>query len=210
MALEWSHDKAKDWIWRIGTQTRSVMQEILASEPIGITYLWVFLYGFAFYYVQVDGQSLGNTASFGSIFLNGIWLAPLLGGIYWILTSSLFWFFGRVWGGLATWQEMTTTVAWSYIPYLLKLVLIWLQFLFFGEEMFASASLITVLDLQLLLIFFSLLKIVVTVWFYIVQIRGVAEVHGIATWKAATIVISCVLLLSILLLWLFQLLIFPI
>lgn len=208
--MEWNHERAKDWIWRIGTQTRDVVREILSSEPIGLTYLWVLLFGFAFYYVQADWQSLGNEASFRSIFLHGLWLAPLLGGLYWILTSSLFYFFGRLWGGFATWQEITTMVAWSYLPYSLKLALLSIQFLFFGEELFASISSGSILDLQLLAIFFSLLDIAVTGWFYRVLIISVAEAQGLTLWKTGVIVIGSVLLLCILLLWSARWLIFPI
>jgi hypothetical protein len=64
--------------------------------------------------------------------------------------------------------------------------------------------------LKLFYLFFVLLEFIFTVWFYLVLIRSVAEVHQFAWWKAGIVVVVGVLVNAFVLLIGFRILIFPV
>jgi hypothetical protein len=112
------------WFGLIGFRTRAIVREVVEEDPRLFTYLWVGLFGLYFFMVQADLQEFGNVAPLSVVLGYGLILGPLFGFLYWLLSCAAFWGMGRLIGGCSTWNEMMTAVAWSYIPYLGKFILL--------------------------------------------------------------------------------------
>jgi len=210
--MEYWKENVIRWFGLIGFRTRAIVREVLEEDPRLFTYLWVGLFGLCFFMVQADLQEFGNVAPLSVVLGYGLILGPLFGFLYWLLSCATFWGMGRLIGGRSTWKEMMTAVAWAYIPYFGKLILLLFQFLLFGEELFTSYTprMDEIGLLKLFYLFFVLLETLLTVWFYLVLIRSVAEAHEFAWWKAGGVVVVGVLVIAFVLLIGFRILIFPV
>lgn len=210
--MEYGKEDVIRWFGRIGFRTRETIREVSEEDPRLFSYLWAALFGFCFYLVQADLQEYGNVAPLSVVLGYGLIIGPFFGFLYWLVFAAAFWGMGKLLGGGATWGEMTNAVAWSYIPYFGKVLLLALQFLLFGEELFTSYT--PRMDesglLQLLYLLFLLLEIIVTLWFYLVLIVSVSEVHRFAWWRAGVVVGVGVLVIAWVLLFGFRILIFPV
>lgn len=210
--MEWTHRQQLEALKGIWIRPRQTIRTLLDEEAtLPLTYLWVPLFGITFAAVQVFLRDFGDLVSFPKLLFSFVWLGILLGAVFWLIYSVLFLYLGRLWGGTGTWREIHTALAWAFVPYLGKLILGLFQLLLFGSELFMRET--PRLDqhglLLILYLFLLLLDAILTIWFYFVLFKSIAEAHRFSVWKAIPVVLLGIGIWWILALEVFHILFFP-
>ncbi|MEF7566128.1 Yip1 family protein [Bacillus infantis] len=203
-ALPSEKKKSKRPIISIWTAPRETIRHQMKHSKFGWLFLLAALAGISYF---LDSASTGNladkaNASAGGIVLIGLFAGPVLGLISWVFFSAVYFGIGKLFGGESTFKEMLYAVAWSNIPIIASLLL-WIPDLgIMGDGAF-SQYLSDVNGFGVIIILFtSFLEIVLTVWYAVILVKGVAAAHQFSAWKGLGVIIVpglFVLLLAILL-----------
>jgi hypothetical protein len=132
--------------------------------------------------------------------LGSLLLGIVFGVISITITAYILKWCGRLIGGKATFKQVRCVVAWANLPMLIN-VLTWILLIgAFKEKAFyldfpAEVTLANKTGLFLLL---ALGQLVATIWYLIILIQGLREVHGFSIWKALLNVILPSIVLIIL------------
>ncbi|MHC0039080.1 Yip1 family protein [Pseudoneobacillus sp. C159] len=170
----------------IWTKPRATMQKIYQSKP-GYVFL-LFLTGAL---VQVlDRASLRNSGD--SMSLSELMVISVIGSLivattyYYLIPKLLCWTGSKI-GGRGTTERVRYSVAYSNIPMVYSLIIVWLPSLFlFGIENFTTFT--PVVDSSststLLLMLFGLVDLVIGIWSAIIFLKCLGEAHQFSAWKA--------------------------
>ncbi|KEO85267.1 Yip1 family protein [Tumebacillus flagellatus] len=188
------------------TQPRATMAELLAGKPQpGMVALLAMLTGIS------DAYNKASTRGVGESFGAWTWLPILVGGaiggyvlLYlagWLLTMV-----GRWNGGTGSQEDVRRAWAWSSIPMVWSLPLIFVELGLYGNQVFAKdpeplygpGTLIPVI----LSLIVSILDVIVGIWSLVVFFKCLAQAHSFSTGKAfATTVYSMLLVAGTVLLF---------
>lgn len=165
-------------------RTRETVRYIIEEKSDGFIWLLVALAG-------VSGALLGSLDSAADEFMPGwgivfgsIIAGPIVGIIGTAISSAIFLWMGKVFRGESTYTEMFRAVAAAQIPqiWLLPVLLIWL--LSSPATFFLPAEAAEVTEMEAVLsVVATLILLVVSVWTFVIQYKGVAEAHRISSWK---------------------------
>ncbi len=189
----------KPWL-TIWYRTRQTIRSILDDPfPSRIAWFFIPLFGISLTLDQISFSEYGDWYTLPYLLLISIPIGVVAGFGVWSLYSWIFWGAGRLLGGEAEWKEMHRALAWAVLPYVVKLFLWYTQALAFGEETFTlyTPTIDNSVPLLLLYFLFFFLDVLLTIWFYGILIKTVAEVHDFSAWKGAAVVF-----LSLAILWL--------
>jgi hypothetical protein len=182
-------------------KTEETMDEIMSRSTKGTVALLVILYGISFGYDYAAFQSLGDKYPLAMIAIGSPLVGIFNGFLYWLALSVLSTWLGRSFGGKGTWKEVQTVVAWAGIPFIVKILLFFLQMLLFGQETFTSHTPVTDSStvLSTLYMVFSLLDLLLTVWYYVILSKGLGKVHGFSGWIGFGVVLLSTLVILLIL-----------
>lgn len=133
-----------------------------------------------------QSYSISLYLSWPMILIAALIAAPFLGMLGIVISSALFVWIGRWLGGVGTFQQVRSAVAWSNVPIFIT-GLTWLIFLgvfrgmLFYEGFFASAFIGRELLLVTLL---GGLQMVVSIWAIVILVAMLAEVQKFSIWRA--------------------------
>lgn len=201
----------KPW-WTIWTQTRSTIRLLLEnSYSIRWGLLFVPLFGISMTLNQVSFSEYGDWYTLSRLLIVSLPIGLGIGWIIWLVYGTLFWSVGRLFGGEGVWKDMLLALAWATVPHTANLILWFLKILCFGEETFTlyTPTINSSLTLLSLYIIFWFLDAVLTIWYFIILIKSVSEVHGFSSWKGAGVVFLSLTLLWIVLKYVFGFVLMP-
>ena len=173
------------WGW-IHIRPRKVMKQAFIHSERKQEWMLIILFGMMLGLEQASLRSVGDSLSFPLILIMALLLSPLIGAVAWYVLGGIAYWVGNWFGGTATWEEIRTSVAWSSIPFSMKLIL-WIPFLaFFGDEMFTSLMPSLENSPLLFFLYFLLMAVdlVITIWYGIILCKGVGEAHDFSAWKS--------------------------
>lgn len=183
----------------IWTKPRDTMKEIFISKPKNV-FLLILLGSLV---QTLDRASSKNVAdsisspfSIISIVIFGTFVVFLT---YYFLLPALFNWVAKKLGGQGTFEKTRYSVAYSYIPYVYSLILVWLpSFFLFGIENFTSETpkMDSSITLTILFIIFAIIDVVIGIWTIIISLKCLGEAHQFSAWKALlTIIVSFMIII---------------
>jgi hypothetical protein len=194
--LEGQHKGQLNPWFSIWTKPRATMAEVFQSTP-----RYVFLLFFAGSFVQVLDRTalryLGDSMSLTQVIVMSL-IGSLIGAaIYFYLIPELLRWMGGKLGGIGTTERVRYSIAYSYIPLVYSLVIVWLPSLFlFGIENFTTYT--PVMDssstLTILFFFFGIIDLVIGIWATIIFLKCLGEAHQFSAWKALSTTVLSVLI----------------
>jgi hypothetical protein len=170
----------------IWTKPRATMREIFQFRP---GYVFILFLSGAFFQVldRATLQHSGDSMSLTQLIVIAV-IGSLIGAsiYYYLIPKILSWIGSKV-GGIGTTERVRYSVAYSYIPMVYSLIIVWLPSLFlFGIENFTTFT--PVVDssstLTLLFILFGLIDLVIGIWSTIIFLKCLGEAHQFSAWKA--------------------------
>ncbi len=218
MSEEFASADINPW-WGIWVQPRQTIRYLVDTDPKMYFWLLVVFYGI------IRAIAMGVEAGLGEIFTPSqiaafiLFAGPVSGVIGVFLTGSLLELVGKLFGGRAEGQHVRTVLAWATIPMgVLVIVGILPLFALFGSNVFAgsgmqaqqtiagSGSDFAFLDSGLLT-WRTGMEIAGSLYYLVIAVAGLAEVHDFSVWKAAGTVFVVIggLLLGLMLLATFSL-----
>jgi hypothetical protein len=171
----------------IWTKPRATMKEIFQQS----TPRYVFLLFLTGAFVQVlDRATLQHSGD--SMSLTQLIIAAVMGSLigaaiyYYLVPKVLYWIGSKI-GGRGTTERVRYAVAYSYIPMVYALIIVWMPSLFlFGIENFTTFT--PVVDssstLSLLFMLFGIVDLVIGIWSTVIFLKCLGEAHLFSAWKA--------------------------
>jgi hypothetical protein len=170
----------------IWIKPRATMKEVFQSTP-----RYVFLLFLTGAFVQIlDRAALrhsGDSMSLIQLIVISL-IGSLIGAsIYYYLIPAILRWMGIKLGGIGTTERVRYSVAYSYIPMVYSLLIVWLpSFFLFGIENFTTFT--PVVDssstLTLLFVLFVIVDLVIGIWSFIIFLKCLGEAHQFSAWKA--------------------------
>ncbi len=173
--------------WKtIWSRPRETYRFLAARRPEYMVVLLAVVSGIHNAINQKAMKSSGDTESLGFILGSSLVGGLFTGLIVLYLFSWLIKHTGRWLGGKAESFELRVVYAWSSVPSLLAIIMIAIQLIVFGKDIFTStmASLGASIFNQVLFWSTTVLETGLGVWSFIWFIVGVSEVHGVSKWRA--------------------------
>ncbi|MDJ1478267.1 Yip1 family protein [Bacillus sp. LS15-K4] len=183
----------------IWTKPRDTMKEIFISKPKNV-FLLILLGSFVQTLDRASSKNMADSInspfSIISIVIFGTFVAFL---IYYFLLPALFNWVAKKLGGQGTFEKTRYSVAYSYIPYVYSLILVWMpSFFLFGIENFTSETpeMDSSITLTILFLIFAIIDIVIGIWTIIISLKCLGEAHQFSAWKALlTIIVSFMIII---------------
>jgi hypothetical protein len=120
----------------------------------------------------------GDSLPISLIILFALILGILWGFVAFAIESVLYYFVGRLFGGIAEWRDIFALSAWTKVPIVAALVFYWLpMMLIMGQNLFQEASNMNSFQ-ELAGVFFFMLWITILIWYVVVTSKCLTEVHG--------------------------------
>ncbi|HDR6289205.1 TPA: YIP1 family protein [Bacillus cereus] len=183
----------------IWTKPRDTMKEIFISKPKNV-FLLILLGSFVQTLDRASSKDMADSVSnpFSMILLI-IFSTFFMSLIYYFLLPALFNWVGKKLGGQGTFEKTRYSVAYSYIPYVYSLILVWVpSFFLIGIENFTSETpkMDSSLTLTLLFLIWGIIDIVIGIWTIILSLKCLGEAHQFSAWKALlTIILSFMIII---------------
>jgi len=168
------------------TKPRATIQQIVDTNPEYLVLLLAAISGFSESLNRASTKSMGDKLEWPMIFLIAAIVGPLGGIIGLYIGSVLIRWTGGWIGGQASSQHIRAALAWSSVP-AVWLLIIWIpELALFGQEMFTTEMPIVdaSLSLTFILLGFSVIEIVISVWIIVVLLKCIGQVQGFSAWKA--------------------------
>lgn len=187
------------WI-SIWTKPRDTMKEVFQSSPKG-----VFLLFLAGAFVQVLDRAVQRNLGDSINSLTGMIVIFILGSLlgaatYYYLVPVMLRWVGSLVGGKGTTERVRYSVAYSYIPIVYSLIIVWLpSLLLFGIENFTTNTPVVDSNTTLTLLFFlfGIIDLVIGIWAIIIFLKCLGEAHQFSAWKALlTTILSVVIFIG--------------
>ncbi|WP_431685806.1 Yip1 family protein [Hahella sp. NBU794] len=166
-------------------QPRATIQQIIDDDPvhlvIGLTCMTSVL-------TRIKDARLYNMAEYmGLMSLLGVCIVVgcVLGVILLYIGAPFIQWVGKWFGGRGSQDEIRAAIAWSCIPALWGALLIMLEMMLYGREMFlgAEARDYNLVDLKVRAAF-SVAHGIIGIWGYVAFTKALAQVQGYSAWKA--------------------------
>lgn len=182
--------KLDPW-WSMWIYPRATTRQILCHGRTKVETLLAAAFGIAVTVTLATTVTIPESKPVWIIVPLSLLAGPLLGLAYLSIGSILVSAVGRFLGGFGTRQELRTSLAWSFLPYL-QTQLLWIpELALMGAEDFRSDTpkMDAWLDAQpiaVLSFFFAYVAILtlLSVWSFIVRVKAVAEAHQYSSWRA--------------------------
>lgn len=175
----------RPWL-QIWTNTRTTIRELVDLNPKKCLWLLSWIYGFPLLLQLAQNCSLGESYSAGAIVLGCAILALGIGLLGINIISGLLYWVGTWIGGKGSFNHVRTAVLWSNVPNTFNVV-IWIgMLLVFGTSLFTRTFSETYFTgMQLGFVFGAfLVQTVVSIWGFVILLKGLSEVQGFSVWKA--------------------------
>ncbi|SEN68807.1 YIP1 family protein [Lihuaxuella thermophila] len=189
-------------------EPRQTLRDILESSFS--TFMWLaplaFLGGIYDMFDNSIRVSNGDKMSLMEIIILCMGFGIIWGVLSWLLEAALLLGFGRLFSGTATWRDTLTATAWGRAPLVISLLLFFLpMMLTFGVGMFQSESPTNAVQ-DVLGFLYTVIYLVLFVFYYYLNSHFVAEVHEFASaWKGFGVFILSKLVYFIVIVLLFLL-----
>lgn len=170
----------------IWTQPRATIRRIVDVDPHYHVLLLACLAGFVEALDTSAEQSAGDSLPILAIIAICAVVGPLLGVLGLMVSGWILRWAGGVLGGRATVEETRAALAWSRVPTLWA-ALVWLVYIALaGSKMFTSAT--PYVDahpaLGAVIPALEAIRVIATVWAFIVMLKCLGEVHDFSAWRA--------------------------
>lgn len=192
----------------IWVRPRSTIREIVKTDPKYRFILLSAIYGFPMLLHMAQNLSLGEKYSTMAIIIGALVLATFVGMIGISIASVLIYWTGRWIGGDSGYYPVRAAVSWSNVPSIVN-IMIWIILMAtfgntifkedFGMQSFQGTDQIVVFGA-----FF--LELVLSIWSFVILVKGLGEVQGFSAWKGLLNVLIPFFLVAIIiwvLTWLF-------
>jgi hypothetical protein len=168
------------------------MRSILDNDPGRMVLLLSVLWGASFSINAAMWKSHGDHFTVPLILtLSGI-LAPSGGLPVLYLQGLYFSRVGRLLGGKGRARDLRAAFAWSSIPNVVSLILLFPAIALFGSELFTSST--PRIDahplLFFLLIIYILIELILGIWAWVMFVKCVAEAHRFSSWRGLSTILS--------------------
>jgi len=166
---------------------RETIRKVARYNPKHRFLILSFLYGLPMLLHMAQNLSLGQEFTVAGISIFAIVLATFVGMLGIAIASALITWTGRWIGGEANYKKVRCAVSWSNAPNIVS-VLVWilLIFSFGGSVFFEDFQQEGHQGLAMLLVTGGLVvQAVLSVWSFIILVKGLGEVQGFSAWKGA-------------------------
>ena len=180
-------DWVKPW-FTIWIRPRETIRHLVDSEPKYSVFLLAILLGFEVLLGFTSSNYYADRMPLLEMIIYIILWAPLYGLFHWFIYAILLFKVGQWLGGVGTFSELRTTVAWSAMP-LFWGMLLWVPtIIILGEGAF-SVNLPSIGSIAMvILIVVWILKQAFLIWYLVVFVVGIADVHEVSIWKSLLII----------------------
>lgn len=170
---------------RIWTNPRETIRKIVEFNPKYRFAVLSFLHGLPMLFYMAQDLSLGDTFSVAGIVLVCLILSTFLGMLSITIGAALFYWTGKWIGGQGSYYPVRAAVSWSNVPNIV-IIFTWLALLFFfRHQVFLAAfqkgqfvgAAFTIYAIILLT------QAVMSIWSFVILVKGLAEVQGFSAWK---------------------------
>jgi hypothetical protein len=168
------------------------MRSILDDDPGRLVLLLSMLWGASFSINAAMWKSHGDLFTVPLILTLSVILAPS-GGLPVLYLQGLFFAgVGRLLGGKGRARDLRAAFAWSSVPHVVSLILLFPAIALFGSDLFTSST--PRIDahplLFFLLIIYILIDSILGIWGLVIFVKCVAEAHRFSGWRGLATVIS--------------------
>lgn len=173
------------WI-TIWTKPRETIRAILQYKVGYLFPLLSTIYGFALFLQASQNGSMGAKLPLWGIILGDLVAGFLVGLVVVNIGTALLYWTGRWIGGMGSYKEIRTALAWSYVPQLLNIAVWVLYMAVYGSNLF-NADFMTqsFVGKDLAVIFIgSILQLAAVVWAVVILLTALSEVQKFSIWKA--------------------------
>lgn len=178
---------ANPWL-SIWTQPRDTVRYLVATDPDRHVLQLAMAGGVAQSLAQAMESGVGDKVDLAVILLMSLVIGSVFGLLMLYLGSALLHWTGRWIGGRATREQLRTAVGWSNVPVVVLL--------FAAGPLLGIAGRVPFMSEQTLVAggvglpaaaatgVFGIAMVVLTVWAFVILLKGVGEVQGFSAWKA--------------------------
>lgn len=162
------------------------MRAIIDTDPRHHVLLLAALAGVGKAMNTASMRSLGDEISVPVIIFSSLVVGAIGGIIGLYIWGVLLRWTGSWLGGSACSAEVRAGIAWSSVP-VIWAMLLWIpELALFGKEMFTyeTPRIDDSLTLSLTLLGFGVTEVAIGIWWFVVFLKCIGEVHAISAWKA--------------------------
>lgn len=172
------------WL-KIWLKPRETIQQIVNFDPKYAFYFLSGIYGFNMLMNMAQNLSLGKEYSLSGILLGLVILSVFVGMLFISITSGLLLWTGKWIGGKGTYYPIRASVAWSNVPIIVNIILWLILVAYFKREVFIDSFTETPFfgKEMVLTTFVFLIQSVLSIWSFVIMVKGLAQVQGFSAWK---------------------------
>lgn len=170
----------------IWTKPRATIRAIVEYDPMYRFLLLCGLYGFPMGMNFAQNFSLGQVMSVPFILLMVLIFSVFIGMLGVTISSGLLFLTGKLLDGKASFKQTRAVVLWANVPNVINIIT-WVVLLgTFGSSIFLNVFPETVFTpgQTLLLGLIFLIQTAVSIWSFVIMLRGLEEVQKFSVWKA--------------------------
>ncbi|MCH9625664.1 MAG: hypothetical protein S4CHLAM123_08420 [Chlamydiales bacterium] len=169
----------------IWTKPRDTIKRIVRYNPKH-RFVWLsFLYGFPMLLHTAQNLNLGDTYTTAGIVVVALVLGTFAGMLGIVIASGLIYWTGKWIGGKDNYQNVRSAVAWSNVPNIIA-VIAWavLLYKFQGQLFFEDFEDKNFVGSDMLLVGgATFVQAVISIWSFVILVKGLGEVQGFSAWK---------------------------
>lgn len=195
----------KPWL-SIWVKPRKTIRYVIQNSSFKMLFILAILSGIATFLNFAYNSDLSDRLSVtaGEVLLYSFILGPILGMLFWYLLSAIYKGIGKLFGGEAMFKELQYAVAWSNVPLIFSLLLWIPQISVLGEWTFSAEVPWLSMPSLIMIIIISVIELILSIWYFVVIVKAVAEVHQFSAWKGlAVVLISTLIVFLFLFLFIF-------
>ncbi|MCF6410681.1 Yip1 family protein [Pseudalkalibacillus salsuginis] len=185
--IEKQHKSTLNPWFSIWIKPRETMKEIFIFNA-GNVFLLILIGSFVQFLDRASFKSAADSLSSPSALIPVGISNTLIGTlIYYFLIPVLLNWVGRKLGGQGTIEKIRYSVAYSFIPFVYSLVIVWVpSFFLFGIENFTTETprLDSSITLIILIIIFGIIETIIGIWTIFIFLKCLGEAHQFSAWKA--------------------------
>lgn len=182
----------------IWTKPRDTMKEIFISKPKNV-FLLILLGSFVQTLDRASSKNMADSISSPVSLISMVIFGTFVAFLIYYFCYQRYLIGWQKLGGQGTFEKTRYSVAYSYIPYVYSLILVWVpSFFLFGIENFTSETpkMESSITLTILFLIFAIIDIVIGIWTIIISLKCLGEAHQFSAWKALlTIIISFMIII---------------
>ncbi|WP_091832931.1 hypothetical protein [Marininema halotolerans] len=164
------------------------MDSVLSSQPYW-SILWAALFGVTFLGTQVFVMNGGERYAFPEFFIEILYKGPIIGILFCGIYGTTVFLLAKLIRGEGSYLATLTSYAWSTLIYSGRLLLVPLQLLLFGGDMFSKVTVAS--DGSFILITIYILVVIVDIlllgWFIRTVVLNTMEIHEFRWWQSLLI-----------------------